>query len=128
MRGPPPKAPRRCRCAASHAGGAQAPRERPAQVSLVRRAEWFEGRVRVLCEREAGSGCEVLAFDNFQPEDFDPLWRCLARARARRGAKGVPSDGDTVDTACCHLQRAREVQSDVLAAATLADPLLVADS
>lgn len=40
----------------------------------VKRAEWFEGKLRVLSEGEDGS-VEVLALENFSPEDYDALWR-----------------------------------------------------
>lgn len=44
-------------------------------VGNVRRAEWLEGKLRVLCEAESEEGQEVLALEGFAPTDFDTLWR-----------------------------------------------------
>mmetsp|Transcript_103427 Transcript_103427/g.179490 ORF Transcript_103427/g.179490 Transcript_103427/m.179490 type:complete len:484 (-) Transcript_103427:60-1511(-) len=49
-------------------------------VGAVRRAEWLEGKLRVLCEVEASeegaqASEEMLPLDGFQPEHFDKLWR-----------------------------------------------------
>mmetsp|Transcript_106371 Transcript_106371/g.297824 ORF Transcript_106371/g.297824 Transcript_106371/m.297824 type:complete len:495 (+) Transcript_106371:84-1568(+) len=43
-------------------------------VGAVRRAEWREGDLRILCEVD-GAEPEVLGFDRFQPQVFDDLWR-----------------------------------------------------
>eukprot|EP00439_Symbiodinium_sp_Y106_P006734 s575_g1.t1 len=43
-------------------------------ATSVRRAEWFEGSLRLLCEGEDGS-TEVVAMDGFSDADFDALWR-----------------------------------------------------
>ncbi|CAJ1330197.1 unnamed protein product [Effrenium voratum] len=44
-------------------------------ASSVRRAEWFEGSLRLLCE-ESGQA-EVLALEGFKDADFDALWKYL---------------------------------------------------
>lgn len=49
-------------------------------TSAVRRAEWLEGKLRVLCEVDhseegAEASEEMLPLDGFQPEHFDKLWR-----------------------------------------------------
>lgn len=49
-------------------------RSRVLAATAVKRAEWFEGKLRVLSEEEDGS-VEVLALENFSPEDYDALWR-----------------------------------------------------
>eukprot|EP00930_Biecheleria_cincta_P049685 TRINITY_DN34882_c0_g1_i1.p1 TRINITY_DN34882_c0_g1~~TRINITY_DN34882_c0_g1_i1.p1 ORF type:complete len:470 (+),score=89.56 TRINITY_DN34882_c0_g1_i1:23-1411(+) len=43
-------------------------------ANSLRKAEWFEGRLRLLCELEGG-GTELLALDGFASADFDSLWR-----------------------------------------------------
>mmetsp|Transcript_27497 Transcript_27497/g.51530 ORF Transcript_27497/g.51530 Transcript_27497/m.51530 type:complete len:446 (-) Transcript_27497:83-1420(-) len=43
-------------------------------ATSVRRAEWFEGSLRLLCEHE-DSSTEVIALDGFRDSDFDALWR-----------------------------------------------------
>lgn len=45
-------------------------------ANSVRRAEWSEGRLRLLCELPEGQ-TEVMKLDNFQASDFDPLWKYL---------------------------------------------------
>ena len=42
-------------------------------TSSIRRAEWCEGRLRLLCEVDGGT--EVFALDGFKNTDFDPLWK-----------------------------------------------------
>jgi len=44
-------------------------------TSSVRRAEWFEGRLRILCETDGGGGSEVISLEGFADGDFDQLWR-----------------------------------------------------
>eukprot|EP00913_Durusdinium_trenchii_P020645 g19388.t2 len=41
----------------------------------IRRAEWFEGSLRLLCEDNGAT--EVLALEGFRDADFDPLWKYL---------------------------------------------------
>ena len=45
----------------------------------IRRAEWFEGRLRLLCATEEGAEPEVLALDGFKETDYDPLWKFLGQ-------------------------------------------------
>lgn len=42
-------------------------------VDTVRRAEWLEGKLRLLCEVEGES--QVLALDGFLARDYDLLWK-----------------------------------------------------
>lgn len=49
-------------------------RVRIVEAATVKRVEWLEGRVRILCQADGGAS-EVLALENFQPEDYDTLWR-----------------------------------------------------
>lgn len=49
-------------------------RVRVIEAADVKRVEWLEGRVRILAESEGGAS-EVLALENFSPEDYDTLWR-----------------------------------------------------
>jgi hypothetical protein len=42
-------------------------------VDTVRRAEWLEGKLRLLCEVEGES--QVLALDGFPAKDYDLLWK-----------------------------------------------------
>mmetsp|Transcript_102127 Transcript_102127/g.284357 ORF Transcript_102127/g.284357 Transcript_102127/m.284357 type:complete len:473 (-) Transcript_102127:201-1619(-) len=44
-------------------------------ATSVKRAEWFQGQLRVLCETEGGDGAEVFALAGFANEDFDNIWR-----------------------------------------------------
>ena len=41
----------------------------------IRRAEWFEGSLRLLCEENGAT--EVLALEGFRDADFDALWKYL---------------------------------------------------
>ena len=65
----------------------------------VRRAEWFEGQLRVLLgETEDGIDSQVLALSNFAPEDFDTLWRffeqCCGVYVKRHHAVAAVSESD----------------------------------
>ncbi|CAK0792995.1 unnamed protein product [Prorocentrum cordatum] len=51
-------------------------RSRVLSASAVRRAEWFEGKLKILAEAEDGSA-EVLSLENFSHGDYDALWRYL---------------------------------------------------
>jgi len=44
------------------------------EAASVRRVEWLEGRVKILSQADGGDS-EVLALENFSPEDYDTLWR-----------------------------------------------------
>uniref|UniRef100_A0A7S4S4R6 PH domain-containing protein n=1 Tax=Alexandrium monilatum TaxID=311494 RepID=A0A7S4S4R6_9DINO len=44
-------------------------------VASVRRAEWFEGQLRILVETDEDPGSEVVAVEGFANEDFDNIWR-----------------------------------------------------
>lgn len=44
-------------------------------ASAVKKAEWFDGSLRLLVEKEDGSGTEVLALDGFSATDFDAVWK-----------------------------------------------------
>eukprot|EP00933_Yihiella_yeosuensis_P039526 TRINITY_DN3358_c0_g2_i6.p1 TRINITY_DN3358_c0_g2~~TRINITY_DN3358_c0_g2_i6.p1 ORF type:complete len:483 (+),score=121.45 TRINITY_DN3358_c0_g2_i6:336-1784(+) len=43
-------------------------------ASSLKRAEWCEGKLRLLCEAEDGSS-QVMALDGFSSKDYDALWR-----------------------------------------------------
>jgi len=43
------------------------------EVGQVRRAEWLEGKLRLLCEVDGNS--EVLALDGFTAKDYDVMWK-----------------------------------------------------
>lgn len=45
------------------------------QNTDVQRAEWLEGKLRVLCEKDGET--QVLALEGFQASDYDTLWRHL---------------------------------------------------
>lgn len=47
-------------------------------TSSIRRAEWFEGRLRLLCETDGEP--DVFALDGFKESDFDPLWKFLEQS------------------------------------------------
>ena len=47
-------------------------------TSSIRRAEWFEGRLRLLCETDGEP--DVFALDGFKDSDFDPLWKFLEQS------------------------------------------------
>lgn len=42
-------------------------------TAAVKRAEWYEGNLRVLLEENDGQ--QILALDGFSPKDYDLLWR-----------------------------------------------------
>jgi len=44
-------------------------------AASVRRAEWFQGQLRILCETVEEPGSEVVALDGFPNEEFDSIWR-----------------------------------------------------
>jgi len=44
----------------------------------IRRAEWFEGSLRLLCEQDGAT--EVFALDGFKDSDFEPLWKYIEQA------------------------------------------------
>lgn len=45
------------------------------RCDTVQRAEWLEGKLRILCEAEESGESAVLSLDGFQATDFDKLWR-----------------------------------------------------
>jgi len=50
-------------------------------TTSVRKAEWLEGQLRVLCEPEDSTdNAEILALAGFAPSDYDTIWRYFEQA------------------------------------------------
>jgi hypothetical protein len=45
------------------------------KTSLVKKAEWLDGKLRLLCANDDGNGETVLAFDRFPANTYDAVWR-----------------------------------------------------
>lgn len=44
-------------------------------MNAVRKAEWLEGKLRILAEMEEEDGEHVVGLDGFSPGDYDALWK-----------------------------------------------------
>lgn len=89
-------------------------------TSSVRRAEWLEGKLRVLCEEEGSE--QVLALEGFNAADFDTLWRhfeqhCGVYIKKNRLAAAL-SEGNYDDA-----MQGMEKSADQVDAATAGSPL-----
>jgi len=50
-------------------------------TTSVRKAEWLDGQLRVLCEPEdSANQAEVLALEGFAPGDYETIWRYFEQA------------------------------------------------
>lgn len=71
-------------------------------VDSVRKAEWFQGQLRILCETEEEPGSEVIALDGFGNDDFDNIWRYFEQScgvHVKKHRKVASLDAEDFDQA-----------------------------
>lgn len=91
-------------------------------ANSVRRAEWFEGQLRILCDAEDGESSEVVALDGFANEDFDNIWRYFEQAcgvHVKKHRKVAALDAEDFDLA----ERGLEDAADRVDEAAAGSPL-----